>query len=66
MSEDMLKRLGAMVHGAVQNTCSMVHSMGEVDSNHRGMSTTATVVRVVVGLIVVGQVGDRWLTCSSG
>ena len=54
MSGDMLGRLGAIV----QNACYVVHRMGEVDSNHHSMSTTATVVRVVCGLIVV----VRWVT----
>ena len=58
MSEDTIGRLGAMVRGAVQNACYMVHSMGEVDPEHRGMSTTASVVQFVGELIVVGQVGD--------
>ena len=58
MSEDTVGRLGAMVRGAVQNACYMVHSMGEVDPEYRGMSTTASVVQFVGELIVVGQVGD--------
>ena len=58
MSEDTIGRLGAMVRGAVQSACYMVHSMGEVDPDHRGMSTTASVVQFVCELIVVGQVGD--------
>ena len=58
ISEDTIGRLCAMVRGAVQNACYMVHSMGEVDPEHRGMSTTASVVQFVGELIVVGQVGD--------
>ncbi len=58
MSEDAVGRLGALVRGAVQNACYMVHGMGEVDPSHRGMSTTATVVLVVDALVIVGQVGD--------
>ena len=58
MSEDTIGRLGAMVRGAVQSACYMVHSMGEVDPEHRGMSTTASVVQFVGELVVVGQVGD--------
>jgi protein phosphatase len=58
MSKDMIGRLGAMVRSAVQNACYMVHSMGEVDPAHRGMSTTASVVQFVGELIIVGQVGD--------
>ena len=58
MSDDTTGRLGAMVRGAVQNACYMVHCMGEVDPERRGMSTTASVVQVVGEMIVVGQVGD--------
>jgi protein phosphatase len=58
MSEDSVGRLGALVRGAVQNACYMVHGMGEVDPSHRGMSTTASVVLVVGELVIVGQVGD--------
>jgi len=58
MSEESVGRLGALVRGAVQNACYMVHGMGEVDPSHRGMSTTASVVLVVGELVIVGQVGD--------
>jgi serine/threonine protein phosphatase PrpC len=58
MPADAVGRLGALVRGAVQNACYMVHGMGEVDPEHRGMSTTASVVLVADELVVVGQVGD--------
>ena len=58
MFEDTIGRLGAMVRAAVQNASYMVHSIGEVDPVHRGMSTTASVVQFVGDRIVVGQVGD--------
>jgi protein phosphatase len=58
VSEDTVGRLGALVRGAVQNACYMVHGMGEVDPSHRGMSTTASVVLVIGELVIVGQVGD--------
>ena len=58
MSRGTTDRLGAMVRNALQNACYMVHSMGEVDPERRGMSTTASVVQFVGDLIVVGQVGD--------
>jgi len=58
MSEESVGRLGALVRGAVQNACYMVHGMGEVDPSHRGMSTTASVVLVIGELVIVGQVGD--------
>ncbi|MBL9099855.1 MAG: serine/threonine-protein phosphatase [Myxococcales bacterium] len=55
---DTVARLGALVRSAVQNACYMVHGMGQVDPEHRGMSTTASVVLVAGDLVVVGQVGD--------
>ena len=58
MPEEAVGRLGALVRGAVQNACYMVHGMGEVDPSHRGMSTTASVVLVAGDLVIVGQVGD--------
>jgi protein phosphatase len=58
MSDATIGRLGAMVRSAVQHACYMVHSMGEVDPEHRGMSTTASVAQFVAELIVVAQVGD--------
>jgi serine/threonine protein phosphatase PrpC len=53
-----LQRLGALVRGAIQNACYMVHSMGELDPDRRGMSTTASVVLVAAGAAIVGWVGD--------
>jgi protein phosphatase len=51
-------RLGALVRGAIQNACYMVHSMGEIDPDRRGMSTTASVVLVAGDVAIVGWVGD--------
>lgn len=51
-------RLGALVRGAVQNACYMVHTMGEIDPDRKGMSTTASVVLVAGEWATVGWVGD--------
>jgi serine/threonine protein phosphatase PrpC len=51
-------QLCQLVRGAIQNACYMVHSMGELDPEQRGMSTTASVFLVCGGIGVVGQVGD--------
>lgn len=58
LGQDTLARLGALVRGALQNACYMVHSMAEVDTNFSGMSTTASVVLIAGEVAVVGQVGD--------
>lgn len=58
MPEEAVGQLGALVRGAVQNACYMVHGMGEVDPSLGGMSTTATVVLAADELVIVGQVGD--------
>jgi serine/threonine protein phosphatase PrpC len=61
-----VQRLGALVRGAVQNACYMVHSMGEIDPERRGMSTTASVALVVAGVAVVGWVGDSRVYLARG
>lgn len=55
---DRAGQLCQLVRGAIQNACYMVHSMGEIDPDHRGMSTTASVFLLCGRLGVVGQVGD--------
>ncbi len=47
-----------VVRGAIQNACYMVHSMGELDPDQRGMSTTASCFLVAGTVGVIGQVGD--------
>jgi serine/threonine protein phosphatase PrpC len=51
-------QLCGIVRGAVQNACYMVHTMGQLDPDQRGMSTTASVLLVCGRLGIVGQVGD--------
>lgn len=51
-------QLCQIVRSAIQNACYMVHSMGEIDPEHRGMSTTASVFLVCGNVGVIGQVGD--------
>lgn len=65
-TEASVARLGALVRSAVQNACYMVHGMGQVDPEHKGMSTTASVVLVAGDLVVVGQVGDSRVYLARG
>jgi serine/threonine protein phosphatase PrpC len=58
--------LGALVRGALQNACYIVHGMGEVDARFSGMSTTASVVLVAGDLAIVGQVGDSRVYLARG
>lgn len=51
-------QLCQLVRGAIQNACYMVHSMGQLDPEQRGMSTTASVFLVCGNIGIVGQVGD--------
>lgn len=51
-------RLAGLVRGAIQSACYMVHTMGEMDPDRRGMSTTASLVLVTGPLATLGWVGD--------
>lgn len=51
-------QLSQIVRGSIQNACYMVHSMGELDPEQRGMSTTASLFLACGNVGVVGQVGD--------
>ncbi len=53
-----LLRLTNLVRGAIQNACYMVHTMGQLDPTHQGMSTTASMLLIVEGYAIVGWVGD--------
>jgi serine/threonine protein phosphatase PrpC len=66
LDEPGVQRLGALVRGAVQNACYMVHSMGEMDPERRGMSTTASVALVAAGVAIVGWVGDSRVYLARG
>jgi protein phosphatase len=57
-SSENVMNLCRIVRGAIQNACYMLHSMGELDPEHRGMSTTASAFLVAGTVGVVGQVGD--------
>lgn len=54
----VVQRLCAMVRGAIQNATYMLHSLGELNPDQRGMSTTASVLLVAGNIAVIGQVGD--------
>lgn len=53
-----IRRLCQTVRGAIQNACYLVHSLGELDPEQKGMSTTTSLVLVAGHTAVVGQVGD--------
>lgn len=59
--------LASMVRNAVATASYFVHSMGQFEPGHRGMSTTASVVLLAGSHGVIGQVGDgRVYLCRSG
>jgi protein phosphatase len=47
-----------LLESAVQSACYMVFGMGELDPEHRGMSTTISALAIVHGWGVLAQVGD--------
>src|SRR5690606_19703742 len=47
-----------LMRGAIQNATYMVHSLGELNPEQRGMSTTASAFYVAGSIGIVGQVGD--------
>lgn len=55
-----------LVRGAIQNACYLVHSMGQLDPDHRGMSTTASVFLICGNVGVIGQVGDSRVYLARG
>lgn len=57
-SNDDVKRLCRTVRGAIQNATYMLHSMGEINPEQRGMSTTASTLLLAGSVAIVGQVGD--------
>jgi protein phosphatase len=57
-STDNITSLCRVLRGAIQNACYLVHSMGEIDPEQRGMSTTASAFLAAGMVGVIGQVGD--------
>ncbi len=55
---EVVNRLSQMVRGAIQNATYLLHTMGELNPEQRGMSTTASAFLIAGGLGIVGQVGD--------
>jgi serine/threonine protein phosphatase PrpC len=51
-------KLCQLMRGAIQNATYMVHSLGQLNPDQRGMSTTASAFYVAGSLGIVGQVGD--------
>ena len=50
--------LSKILRGAIQNACYMVHSLGEINPDQRGMSTTTSVFLLAGNVGIIGQVGD--------
>jgi protein phosphatase len=65
-SPENVTNLCRVLRGAIQNACYLVHSMGELDPEHKGMSTTASVLVVAGNVGVIGQVGDSRVYLSRG
>ncbi len=55
---EVVGRLCQVMRGAIQNATYMVHSLGQLNPDQRGMSTTASAFFVCGKLGIVGQVGD--------
>jgi protein phosphatase len=66
LGQETIGRLRALVRGALQNACYMVHSMAEVDADFTGMSTTASVVLIAGEVAIIGQVGDSRVYLGRG
>jgi protein phosphatase len=57
-SSGMVGKLCQLMRGAIQNATYMVHSLGLLNPEQRGMSTTASAFYVAGSIGIVGQVGD--------
>ena len=57
-SAEAIGKLCQLMRGAIQNATYMVHSLGELNPDQRGMSTTASAFYVAGKIGIVGQVGD--------
>ena len=57
-SSEIVGKLCQLMRGAIQNATYMVHSLGELNPEQRGMSTTASAFYVAGSIGIVGQVGD--------
>lgn len=55
---EVINRLSMMVRGAIQNATYLLHTMGELNPEQRGMSTTASAFLLAGRIGIVGQVGD--------
>jgi serine/threonine protein phosphatase PrpC len=57
-SSELVPKLCQLMRGAIQNATYMVHSLGQLNPEQRGMSTTASAFYVAGSIGIVGQVGD--------
>lgn len=57
-SAETVGKLCQLMRGAIQNATYMVHSLGMLNPEQRGMSTTASAFYIAGSIGIVGQVGD--------
>jgi protein phosphatase len=55
-----------ILRGAIQNACYMVHGLGELNPDQKGMSTTTSVFLLAGNVGIVGQVGDSRVYLARG
>lgn len=55
---EIVGKLCQQMRGAIQNATYMVHSLGQLNPEQRGMSTTASAIYIAGSIGIVGQVGD--------
>ena len=63
---EVVQRLCHIVRSAIQNATYMLHSLGELNPDQKGMSTTASCLLIAGSIGVIGQVGDSRVYLARG